>query len=103
MNSLYSESLRRDVAFDCILPESEEPYLSSYMLQYLYEHNILENYTLQNGHFHTLYGCVKKSVFGIPQFSHAKIVAKSANQLHLYYFTDQIVHRVIYIKMEVLE
>ncbi len=103
MNSFSREPLGEDIAFDYNLPESEEAYLSSYMLQYLYEHNVLEHYTLQKGHFHTLYGSVKKSVFGIPQFSHAKIVAKSANQLHIYYFTDRIVHRIIHIKMEVLE
>ncbi len=106
MDQTLTEYLGNDVSFDYILPESGEKYLSSYMLEYLYKNKVFENRIYKNDHLYSLYGCVYKSVFGIPLFSHAKIVANDSNKLHIYYFcsnTNKMIQRVIYINMEFIE
>jgi hypothetical protein len=89
------------ISFESYVPNEAEIRPSSFLLHYLFENNIIENYKFDK--YDILYGKVKENIFSIPNHSYAKLIASSYNKIDLYYFcnkTNKIIHHIITVNME---
>ncbi len=89
------------ISFESYVPNEAEIRPSSFLLHYLFENNIIENYKFDK--YDILYGKVKQNVFNIPNHSYAKLIASSYDRIDVYYFcnkTNKIIHQVVNVNME---